>query len=305
MQLVYQVNDNFGDRLNEWLWDRAAPGLMDKDPSTLVLGLGTIMNEWFVRKLDPGATKIAIGCGAGDKGLLPDISSGWRVYGVRGPLTASYFGLGPEAVIGDPAILLSRFTDLVSTGPRQGVGFMPHCRSLDEWDWETTCREAGLVYVDPRGDPHDTIQQISGLERLLSEAMHGAVVADAVRTPWSAVRISSYFWASKWSDWAGALGLHVLFHTVTQLRDLRRKRTSYRLKQAVKRGLAPFGVDRHVDPPRSKAYEVNQARRQLQRIAAEVDPQLSSDAACEAATCRIEAALDRLVRDKQAGMFHA
>lgn len=303
MKLVYQVNDNFGDRLNEFFWHRAAPGLLDDDTSALVLGMGTIFNEWFFEKLDPDALRIIIGSGSGDKGPLPSLTPDVRIYGVRGPLTASYFGLGQDMIIGDPAILLSRFSDLRSTSARQGVGFMPHCHTLDDWDWETTCKEAGLIFVNPRGEPHEVIRQISSLKSIVTEAMHGAIVADAVRTPWTAVRISHRFWASKWSDWAGAVQTHILLHQLPQLRDLRRKGAMERAKETVKRGLAPLGLDRPSGSPRSRAFEVNLARNELRRLAFDVEPQLSKDAAAEAAASRIEAAINRLMDDKAAGLF--
>jgi succinoglycan biosynthesis protein ExoV len=303
LKLAYQVNDNFGDRLNEWFWHRAAPSLIDDDASSLMFGMGTILDDWFVEKLPAAPPKIVIGSGAGGRGSIAKAQPNWHFYGVRGPLTASYFGLEADMIIGDPAILLNEFDDLYSTGDRKGVGFMPHCWSLDDWNWQETCQEAGLVYIDPRGEPTETIRKISQLDRLITEAMHGAIVADAVRVPWTAVRISHRFWSSKWSDWAGALGMSVDFKHVHQLHDQRNESILKRAKGAIKRKGALIGINKWASLPASSRFEVNRARHQLEEIAASVTPQLSSGAALGTAVDRIKRAIERCTADKQAGRF--
>ena len=63
------------------------PGMWDEDGDVLFVGIGTILDK----NLPPARTAIVFGTGAGYTAPPPDIASSsdrWRLYGVRGPLTA-------------------------------------------------------------------------------------------------------------------------------------------------------------------------------------------------------------------------
>ena len=47
MKLFYwNERPNFGDELNPWLWSRLLPpGTIDDDPSTWLVGIGTVLNH--------------------------------------------------------------------------------------------------------------------------------------------------------------------------------------------------------------------------------------------------------------------
>ena len=137
-----------------------------------------------------------LGAGAG-LGTLPVVDARWQVLGVRGLLTASALGLPPALAIGDPAVLVAEH--VAPAAARRGVGFMPHYASMAHWDWRRTVEGLGLVFVDPCAPVEATLAQIAGLESLVSEAMHGAIVADALRTPWVGVAIDPGFYDWKWS----------------------------------------------------------------------------------------------------------
>src|SRR5882724_1568577 len=76
---------NFGDDLNVWLWPSLLPGMWDPSDGIVFVGIGTILTE----AIPPGRRRIVLGSGVG-YGVLPrDFGApGWRVYGVRGPLSA-------------------------------------------------------------------------------------------------------------------------------------------------------------------------------------------------------------------------
>jgi hypothetical protein len=38
---------NFGDDLNPWLWDGLLPGLLHEGDGDVLLGVGTILENWF------------------------------------------------------------------------------------------------------------------------------------------------------------------------------------------------------------------------------------------------------------------
>ena len=54
-------NGNFGDDLNPWIWNRLAPDLLDGDPATLFVGIGTLLND----QLPSARHTVVFGTGAG------------------------------------------------------------------------------------------------------------------------------------------------------------------------------------------------------------------------------------------------
>ena len=100
IHVIPHVGGNFGDMLNGWLWQDLLPGVFDDDPEVRFIGIGTILDH----HLPAAPLNVVFGSGTGY--APPPVSvrgPGWRVYGVRGPLTARVLGLGPEAALTDPA----------------------------------------------------------------------------------------------------------------------------------------------------------------------------------------------------------
>lgn len=108
-----------------------------------------------------------------------------------------------------------------ATSRAQLVGFMPHFESLDRGAWMEAAGLAGLSLIDPRDDPAKVLTAIGNCRLVLSEAMHGAIVADAMRVPWIALRPLMQAHRAKWQDWAGALNLQLRFqgHRAASLRE--------------------------------------------------------------------------------------
>jgi len=127
---------------------------------------------------------------------------------VRGPLTARVLGLGPEAVLTDPAILLARHPAFAQPEPAGDVLFVPHWKSVRYGQWREACALAGVEFVDPCADAHEVVRRIAGARKVIAESMHAAIVADAFRVPWVPVVLSRELAPFKWSDWAASIGLH-------------------------------------------------------------------------------------------------
>ena len=174
---------NFGDELNLLLWPRLLPGLMDDDPAELFLGIGSVLDARHARD----AVKLVAGAGYGGYAPLPVLDARWVIHWVRGPRTARQLGLDTAYGLGDPAMLLPQAGwDRVGGGDT--VAFMPHFESAERGAWVEAAAAAGIELIDPRGDPAAIIAAIGRCRVLLSEAMHGAIVADALRVPWIAVQ---------------------------------------------------------------------------------------------------------------------
>ncbi len=296
---------NFGDDLNEWFWNESLPGILDEDESVILLGMGTILSRWFTDNLPLKSKKIVIGTGGGKKGGPPVFDELWHIYGVRGPLTSSYSNLPSEMVLTDPAMLIARMDIVQPNTAQQGVGFMPHIWSVDQWNWRKMCNQLGLIYLDPRADSKETIRTIASLERIVTEAMHGAIVADAVRTPWVAVSIADAFEPSKWCDWAGSLGLAIRFHSLPYLSGPSVAGLQPWAKSQIKNVLA------HTRYGRQAGYRLHSnrwtslhARQKLHELAFKTEPQLSADAQLNRALDRMESALGRLRADMASKVFN-
>jgi succinoglycan biosynthesis protein ExoV len=205
IHLLEAVHGNFGDELNRWLWQAVLPGMWDEDGDTLFVGIGTILD----RKLPDARTVLVFGTGAGYTAPPTDIATNavrWRIYGVRGPLTARALALEPRLALTDPAILLATLEEFRGL-PRRGVIFVPHWKSVRYGCWQRICASLGIEFVDPCSDSKAVVQRIASAEKVIAESMHAAIIADAFRVPWIPVALSREISPFKWTDWAASLDM--------------------------------------------------------------------------------------------------
>lgn len=296
MKLYYFQGDppNFGDELNVTMWSHLLPrGFLDGDESELFLGIGSIIQH----DLPPTARKIVVGSGYGGYTEKPDPQDGtWDFRFVRGPQTAEELGLPPERAIADAAVML-RATPLPAPAEGIGAAFIPHYESLERGNWADACAAAGVHLIDPTGPTERVIAEIRGARVVIAEAMHGAIVADALRTPWVAVRTMDHVHRFKWFDWARALDIDY--------------RPEFLWPSHMREGWA-YWTGRSGLGPRARAVFGNPvarpanaamtalAARSLVRLAGAA-PVLSPDAAIGRATERALEAVDLLVRERSTG----
>ena len=295
MKLIYFRGHvpNFGDELNLYLWDRLLPpGFLDENEEELFLGVGSILWDSLPRT----ARKYVMGSGYAGYTALPDVHDGsWDIVFVRGPETARMLGLPPQKAICDSAILL-RALELPAAAAPCDVAFMPHYESLDRGLWEEACRVAGIPLIDPRGDVEVIISRIRGARMIITEAMHGAIVADALRTPWVAVKPINPGHHQKWRDWSGALAMEVRFRDLrpSSLMELYVGLTGGRGDPNGRAGK----LSRSFWARPANKVLVRRAAAQLQRLAG-AEPQLSEDRQVAGATERALDALHAFVHSRQ------
>lgn len=198
---------NFGDDLNAWLWPQLLGEIVDDDPRSLFVGIGTLLNESLPRE----PLKAVFGSGVG-YGPTPAVDETWRVYCVRGPRSAAALGLAEDAAVTDAALLLRLVMPPRSSGPSGNVVFVPHHTStvraqVEGLDISGVCDELGIRYVDPAGAPSTVLEMLSGADVVIAEAMHAAIAADALRVPWVAVALYDHVHELKWLDWCESLNL--------------------------------------------------------------------------------------------------
>ncbi len=206
MNLVYfkDRRGNFGDDLNPHVWRALLPDRVTEADFTLV-GIGSILNAKTFETIDRARPLVILGSGA-SYGPPPEIEPHWQLLALRGPLTARLLGR-EEAAITDGAILLAACPGLAPVSrPRSGVVFMPHAMSASP-HWQVAAAQAGMDYVDPSWPVLDVLERIGRARLVVTEAMHGAIVADALRIPWVPVRLSPRFDTFKWLDWTLSMGV--------------------------------------------------------------------------------------------------
>lgn len=284
---------NFGDELNLLVWPALLPkGFLDEDESELFVGIGSIIGD----HLSASSRKYVMGSGYAGYMGLPDVHDGsWDIRFVRGPNTARTLGIDPRLSICDSAILL-RAMDLPPPDESVGIGFMPHYESLERGDWAEACRQAGITLIDATAPVETVLSQIRGARLLITEAMHGAIVADALRTPWIGAKPIYGGHHRKWLDWAGALGVDVRLNTLKPTSVL-----EYYIGRTGRGGslgkVGRFSASPLASMPNSILTGL--AARHLQKMSL-LEPQLSSDARIVEVTERAQDAVDAFVRSRLA-----
>ncbi len=292
---------NFGDDINEWIWDLLLPGHRDWSADVTLVGVGSLMGFDL-----PEGRKLIVGTGSG-YGQLPELTprEDWDIRCVRGPRTAEGLGLPRSLGVGDPVSVLARrpeFTGIEKTGD---ILFVPHWHSAThpDFDWETVAARAGLAYQSPCDDAEAVVRRIAAARLVLTESLHGAIVADAFRVPWIPVRTTmALFKEFKWADWADTLDLTLEIHNIFAPLDAARtllRRSSGGSQGSSRRAPRARRPDGSLSPKArlAEALRVAVAVRMLRTIAHRRRPVLSSDAAHARQLDRFEAILDGVVRD--------
>lgn len=271
---LYSYRDpigNFGDDLNLWIWPHLLPGIFNEDDGRLFLGIGTLLNH----RVPFTPEKVVFGTGVG-YGELPRIDSRWTIYCVRGPLSAAALDLPPELAATDPAILV-RDLDLPVGEPEADIAFMPHHRSMHPAiPWDRLCRLAGIRLIDPRGPLLPTLDALGSSRLVVTESLHGAIVADALRIPWIPIRIFNLVLDFKWEDWCASMKLR---YTPAPIAPL------------------PWPGKRRRSRWRARARAAEFIRR-LRGLAKSSRPTLSADVDLQRAEERLKDHLERLRSDR-------
>lgn len=176
------------------------PGFFDDNENVRVSGIGTIITS----AMPPAKKWIVFSSGVGYG--YPPVNFGdssWETLCVRGPLSAEILGLPKDKFITDGAALLNTLAEFtpLSDAERKGVIFVPHHHALVTGQWEKVCQQAGIEFVNPQSDAKTVIQKIRHAKLVLADAMHAAIIADALRVPWVPLITSSQINTFKWLDW--------------------------------------------------------------------------------------------------------
>ncbi|MGL1957619.1 MAG: polysaccharide pyruvyl transferase family protein [Colwellia sp.] len=214
MKLYYYQDDmpNFGDDLNLWLWPKILPSVLDQDANHLMLGIGSILND----KLPKAEKYTVLGSGWG-YGPAPKIDENWNILCVRGKISCDALNLDSELAIIDPAYLLQDYIK-EPVVKKYAVSLIPHALSLEIGHWEDICQNLGIHLIDPRTtDIEFFVKEVRASEKILTEAMHGAIIADCFGVPWLGYSAYDHINATKWNDWLSVLDQEVTLEKITSL----------------------------------------------------------------------------------------
>lgn len=227
---------NFGDEpLNRVLLSKLFPNLNQEanHPKYILLGIGSIlgMRSSCMRPNETNLPLLVYGSGYqyGEPSLLPEDS---KVFCVRGNYTCETFGFDKSCAVADPAILLPKFfpRDVQSIAGRtariyrwsHGLNSKEMGESLNLttlrlkfWD---TCRSisdtrfSDIFTARTEGDFAGWLRRLWSCERIETESLHAAIVADAYGIPW---RPLMRRWHRKWNDHFSMLGIEEKPRTFT------------------------------------------------------------------------------------------
>jgi Polysaccharide pyruvyl transferase len=268
-------NGNFGDDLNPWLWPRLAPEVCAPDDDRLFVGIGTILTH----KIPSKPFKAVFGSGCWSSGPSFKMDARWKIYCVRGPLTAARLKLDPTLAVVDPAILIRQFSSQLAGPKKHRVSFMPHLQSISYADWHELCARIGFDFIDPTSGVETILKELQETELLLAEAMHGAIVADALRVPWIPVRMYGKFASFKWQDWAQSIHVPLQINNAPPIYTTPPKgwkRWDYRVKKSL--AYAGLGQDnwKRLGTRSSTSDEIQRSLETLKKIS-EAQPSFLSD----------------------------
>ena len=167
---------NFGDDANPHLFQLLGGNVgirLAGKSEPHFLGMGSILRQAGPRSVVLGSGFIS----ARDRLSLPRYR---RIVAVRGQKTLRDLSL-PEgdALLGDPMVLIDLLLERPS-GRNSEIGLVPH---------ESNMRQYGKRYsgrfrvIDPRKEPMEVVEEIARCGAVISQSLHGLIVADAMEVP--------------------------------------------------------------------------------------------------------------------------
>lgn len=217
MDYIYykDAKGNFGDDLNAWLWPKFF-GAAHSNGDAFV-GIGSILcKDSPLFKDLQHKRKIVFGTGVRPSYQAFKFDPSWDVKFLRGPFSSNYFNNKHE-YIADAAYglgMMDDYSDYVNTPKKYKVSVIPYFKSLEFFNWQAICDKLGYHYISPQAENGiaETLREIAASEYIITEAMHGAIIADILRVPWSRFVLTTPYTEGsgvsefKWMDWLYSIG---------------------------------------------------------------------------------------------------
>lgn len=210
MNLIYYKSKigNFGDDLNELIWDELIPNYAIKKTNVDLVGIGSILDD----RLDNSRPKIILGSGIRDFLYTPNpqtIIS--ELSFVRGPVSAKVMSL---PFITDSAYayaLTKSYKDLATINKKFKISYIPYFEQVHNFDWDLFSKITNFHVIRPTDPIDQVLLEVSQSEKIITSAMHGAIIADIFRIPWLRLKFAkqgnekSLISELKWTDWQASI----------------------------------------------------------------------------------------------------
>lgn len=202
---------NFGDDLNPYIFQKLFPStFISEDDGIDFYGIGTIIDD----RINPEKHSIFFGTGIRDIAKTYD-KTNWEVFFLRGPISSNTLGYNGEKYITDSAYLFPLVNDSVlqSSIKKHKLSIIPHFEHINSINWSLVSQFIDFNLIDIRDSVEKVVEQICASERIITSAMHGAIMADICRVPWIRLKMSVYPSETllvsdiKWNDWLLSLSL--------------------------------------------------------------------------------------------------
>ncbi|MDK8464278.1 polysaccharide pyruvyl transferase family protein [Marinobacter sp. SS13-12] len=198
---------NFGDDINPVLMGRFFNRNILSSEEIALFGIGTILNDNNIKSNNHYARKVIFSSGVGYGKLETTLDDTWDIACVRGPGSARALGIGLDKAIADGAVLLSEMYSKPAKKCTRAV-FIPHVNSHLSTGrlLAAIADKLDMDYLTPSCNADEFIRTVASAPFVVTEAMHGAILADTMRVPWIPVSLHE-FHEFKWRDWMDSVGL--------------------------------------------------------------------------------------------------
>jgi hypothetical protein len=234
---------NIGDDINEYIWPHYVKH-SDINNENLIVGIGTLLNKNI-----PKAEKYTVISSGIGYGKLPKIDKTWTFLAVRGAYSKKAFDLSDEVILLDGAYLLKDCYQKPDVKVTNKFGYIPHVGSLNYGDWKRVCELAGIRFIDPRLGLDEFLKVLCSCEKVLTEAMHGAIIADCYGIPWKPVKAYHHINTQKWNDWLSAFDDTANFSYITPVWYDLKIPYSQLLKNTIKKIIFSIYTGFNLTPP--------------------------------------------------------
>lgn len=177
---------NFGDELSPWIVERLSGQqvIHSSLERAELVAIGSLLEPHLVPKAAWSTYRGSIwGSGRMFANGIVDLAAA-QVTALRGRHTHAGVGISSssEPVLGDPGLLVS---DLIDRQPASmTLGILPHWSERQHFFFRSRiCQERSVEVIDPCAPVGEILQRLSRCQYILSSAMHGLIVADALGIP--------------------------------------------------------------------------------------------------------------------------